>query len=58
MGGALTAVAPDFTRAALGVPAMRYSMLLPRSVDYDPSSRWSSIRLPRRSCSRALCCSR
>jgi hypothetical protein len=36
MGGALTAVAPDFTRAALGVPAMNYSVLLPRSVDFDP----------------------
>jgi hypothetical protein len=35
MGGALAAVAPDFERAALGVPAMRYSILLPRSVDYD-----------------------
>ena len=35
MGGALTAVSPDFTRAALGVPAMRYSLLLPRSVDFD-----------------------
>ena len=37
MGGALTAVAPDFTRAALGVPAMNYSILLPRSVDFDPN---------------------
>ncbi len=36
MGGALTALAPDFTRAALGVAAMRYSLLLPRSVDFDP----------------------
>ena len=35
MGGALTAVAPDFTRASLGVPAMHYSLLLPRSVDFD-----------------------
>jgi hypothetical protein len=35
MGGALTAVSPDFARAALGVPAMRYSLLLPRSVDFD-----------------------
>jgi hypothetical protein len=35
MGGALTAVAPDFTRAVLNVPAMNYSVLLPRSVDYD-----------------------
>jgi hypothetical protein len=35
MGGALTAVSPDFTRAALNVPAMNYSVLLQRSVDYD-----------------------
>jgi hypothetical protein len=35
MGGALTAVAPDFTRASLGVPGMNYSVLLPRSVDFD-----------------------
>lgn len=34
-GGGLTAVAPDFTRAALGVPAMNYSTLLSRSVDFD-----------------------
>jgi hypothetical protein len=36
MGGALTAVDPDFTRSVLNVPAMNYSVLLPRSVDYDP----------------------
>ncbi len=35
LGGALTAVAPDFTRASLGVPAMNYSVLLQRSVDFD-----------------------
>ena len=35
MGGALTALAPDFTRSVLNVPAMNYSVLLPRSVDYD-----------------------
>ena len=35
MGGALTALSPDFARAALGVAAMRYSLLLPRSVDFD-----------------------
>ena len=35
MGGALTAVSPDFRRASLGVPAMNYSVLLPRSVDFD-----------------------
>jgi hypothetical protein len=39
MGGALTALAPDFTRASLGVPAMNYSVLLPRSVDFDPFSQ-------------------
>jgi len=35
LGGALTAVAQDFTRAMLGVPAMNYSTLLNRSVDFD-----------------------
>ncbi len=35
MGGALTALAPDFTRSVLNVPAMNYSVLLPRSIDYD-----------------------
>jgi hypothetical protein len=43
MGGALTAVSPDFTRASLGVPAMNYSVLLPRSVDFDT---FSSILYP------------
>jgi hypothetical protein len=42
IGGALTAVAPDFTRAALGVLGMNYSTLLTRSTDFgsgthDPS---------------------
>ena len=36
LGGALTAMDPDFTALA-DVPAMNYSVLLPRSVDYDPS---------------------
>ena len=35
MGGSLTALAPDFNRAALGVPGMNYSTLLQRSVDFD-----------------------
>jgi hypothetical protein len=35
MGGALTALAPDYDRAVLGVPGMNYSTLLQRSVDYD-----------------------
>ena len=34
-GGSLTAVAPDFERATLGVPGMNYSTLLRRSVDFD-----------------------
>jgi hypothetical protein len=34
LGGALTAVSPDFTRASLGVPAMNYHVLLPRSIDF------------------------
>ena len=33
-GGALTAVAPDFDRAVLGVPGMNYSTLLQRSSDF------------------------
>jgi hypothetical protein len=35
MGGSLTALAPDFERAVLGVPGMNYSTLLQRSVDFD-----------------------
>ncbi len=35
MGGALVAVSPDVERAVLGVPAMNYSTLLQRSVDWD-----------------------
>ena len=38
MGGGLTPFAPDFTRAYLGVPAMNYSTLLTRSVDFDEYS--------------------
>src|SRR5581483_2858700 len=35
-GGALTALAPDFDHAVLGVPGMNYSLLIQRSVDFDP----------------------
>ncbi|MFG2053307.1 hypothetical protein ACGFI9_04665 [Micromonospora sp. NPDC048930] len=35
-GGALTAVAQDWTRSVLGVPGMNYSTLLQRSVDFAP----------------------
>jgi hypothetical protein len=38
-GGALTALAPDFSRAVLGVPGMNYSVLLPRSADFDVYSK-------------------
>lgn len=34
-GGALTTVATDFTRSVLYVPAMNYSTMLSRSVDFD-----------------------
>jgi hypothetical protein len=43
LGGALTAVSPDFTRASLGVPAMNYQVLLPRSVDY---TTYESVLIP------------
>jgi hypothetical protein len=36
LGGAATAISKEWTRAVLGVPAMNYSELLPRSVDFDP----------------------
>lgn len=36
MGLMLAAVSPDLERAVLGVPGMNYSLLLPRSVDFDP----------------------
>lgn len=35
LGGALTAISTDFTRAVLGVPGMNYSTLLQRSSDFD-----------------------
>ena len=44
LGGAATAVAPDWTRATLGVPAMNYSVLLNRSIDFDRLQAASSTR--------------
>jgi hypothetical protein len=35
LGGALTAFAPDFSRALLNVPGMNFSVLLPRSTQFD-----------------------
>jgi hypothetical protein len=43
LGGALTAVAPDFNRAVLGVPAMRFSLLLPRAIPFD---RFAAVLYP------------
>lgn len=36
MGGALVALSTEITRGVLGVPAINYSTLLERSVDFDP----------------------
>jgi hypothetical protein len=46
MGGALVALAPDLTRAKLGVPAMNYSTLLNRSSDWEPQPGTLVERLP------------
>ena len=46
LGGATTALAQDWTRAVLGVPAMNFSVLLPRSVDYDPYQMLSDQAYP------------
>jgi hypothetical protein len=35
MGGAATAIAPDWTKAVLGVASMDYSLLLDRSTDFE-----------------------
>ncbi|MFN8112451.1 MAG: hypothetical protein U0R51_04550 [Solirubrobacterales bacterium] len=37
-GGALTAIATDFTRSVLYVPGMNYSTLLTRSIDFEDYS--------------------
>jgi len=36
LGGATSAVTTEWERAVLGVPGMGYSLLLPRSIDWDP----------------------
>ena len=46
MGGALTALAPDFNRAVLGVPGMNYSTLLRRSVDFDAYAQFLYANYP------------
>ena len=61
MGGALTALAPDFTRAVLNVPAMNYSVLLPRSIDYAPfaifiNQQYSADGAPAAPSASCRCC--
>ena len=46
LGGAITAIATDFTRAVLGVPAINYSTLLNRSVDYTEFAGVSTAAYP------------
>jgi hypothetical protein len=45
MGGALTALAPDFQQSVLGVPGMNYSTLLRRSVDFDQYAELPNLGL-------------
>ncbi len=46
LGGAITAVSTEFTRAVLGVPAVNYSTLLNRSVDYTEFAGVSTAAYP------------
>ena len=46
IGGALTALAPDFDRAVLGVPGMNYSTLLRRSSDWGTGQPPDGADLP------------
>ena len=48
MGAALMAIEPDIRRGVLGVPAMNYSVLLPRSVDFDVYAQDPQPRVPER----------
>ncbi len=45
MGGALTALNPDVSRSVLNVPAINYSLLLRRSVDFDEYAEAPDIGL-------------
>ena len=52
LGAGLAAVAPDFTRAALGVPGMNYSLLLRRSIDFDAYGAILNVSYPASSSAR------
>jgi hypothetical protein len=46
LGGAATAVSTEWTQAVLGVPGMNYSLLLRRSVDFDPFGVFLDVSYP------------
>ena len=54
-GGALTAIAPDFNRSVLYVGAMNYSLLVERSVDFDPFGAILDGSYPTASSGRCCC---
>ena len=49
LGTALTAIAPDFTRAVLGVPGINFSVLLTRSSNWDTYGAVFNPGYPRQS---------
>ena len=49
LGTALTAIAPDFTRAVLGVPGINFSVLLTRSSNWDTYGAVFNPAYPRQS---------
>jgi hypothetical protein len=49
LGTALTAIAPDFTRAVLGVPGINFSVLLTRSSNWDTYGAVFSPAYPKQS---------
>ena len=55
LGGALTAVAPDFDRAALMVPGMNFSLLITRSNEFTPFATSSTGATATRSSARCSC---
>lgn len=46
LGGAATAISTEWRRAVLGVPAMNFSLLVQRSVDFDPFAAISRVWYP------------
>ena len=54
LGGAIMAVAPDFRWGSLGVPAINYSTLLDRSIDWPEYAKLLYTAYPRDSKERPL----